>query len=310
MADLDQCIMQDQMQQWGFTSFLPHEVMRARDWYDRTHTYSVFATAIIFPWTLSGVAGLVCAVSTPESTRIQRGHPPGQAITHPGWMAYLCYFCPGLCLLNWHGMTDPAYGAALEPRGMLGDLLDQLCHAKGIPNWRSMYAVVRGGAYLGGLRNLLRFLDVPVWLELASGSSRRVYAGLDVFVRLFAGQYESTHEARYLVYDRDAAAVSSRRVPGIEDWFYYFVWESVGQVVPNFEYIVEDFIEISEAMVLHSATPVPHVAHRRMDVMIRHMSAGPPPMLPYFGTSAIVPYGLAKAKAKAKPKDGINNSRF
>ena len=250
MADLFDHQILSQMHQWGFPGARPWECASAREWYDRSHKYAVFATSMIFPFTLQGVAGLVCAVSTGESTRTQQGHPPGIEITHPGWLQYVCFFCPGLCILNWQGMTDGRYGAQRDSIGILGDLLDKLCAVNGMRDWRSMYAVVRNGPYMGGLCNLLRRLGVPVWLELASGSSRHVYAGLDVFVRVFAGEYEAPEEARYILYDRDAADVSSRKMPSIENWYYFQTWESCGQAVPNFEYVVEDYIELTQAVVL------------------------------------------------------------
>ena len=286
MAGLSEAAIFQQMSQWGFPNARSWEIEYAREWYDRSHRYAVFATSIIFPFNLQGRAGLVCAVSTAESTRIQQRHPPGIEITHPGWLHYTCYFCPGLCMLNWQGMTGPEYGASQDPLGILGDLLDKLCAANGMRDWRNMFAVVRNGPYLGGLRNLLRRLGVPVWLELASGSSRRIYAGLDVFVRVFAGAYEAPEEARYILYDRDAADVSSRRRPSIEDWYYFQTWESCGQALPNFEYVVDDYIELTQAVVLQSAKPVSVGAQRRMDVMLSHlqMTGGPPSIDGVWGT--------------------------
>jgi hypothetical protein len=177
---------------------------------------------------------------------------------------------------------------------MLGDLLDELCRSKGMEMWRRHYAVVRNGPHLEGLRELLRRLGLPVWLELASGSSRRVYAGLDVFVRCFAGEYEGADEARYLVCDRESH-VSLRVQRRPEDWYYSSNWESCGQGQPNFEYVIDDFIELAEAVVLQSATPEPVRAYRRVEVLSRHLG---------ISTSAVVPYGNGKGGGKG-PK-GMN----
>ena len=119
-----------------------------------------------------------------ESTRIQRDHPLGMEITDPAWLWYECYFFPRLAFLNWRGITNPQY-ANDGPIGLLGELLDQYCGTNGVNMWRRQYVVVRNGPYLQGLRKLFRRLAVPVWLELASGYSRREYAGFDVFVRHF-----------------------------------------------------------------------------------------------------------------------------
>ena len=84
--------------------------------------------------------------------------------------------------------------------------------------------------------------------------------------------------------------------------------------MPNFEYVVEDYIELTQAVVLQSAKPVSVGAQRRMDVMLSHleMTGGPRATTAYGGPTAIVPYGngMVGGKGKGKGKKGIDISRF
>ena len=142
----------------------------------------------------------------------------------------------------------------------------------GIGDWREPYGTLRGGPYLAGLRDLLRRAGTPVWFGIASGSSRRYYAGLDVFVRTFAAGYSPNTEARFLLYDRDVSP-EHRRVVYPWDWWLFNVWESCGEGEPNFEY-TRDFIEVlGEQIVSHTGSPLAVRSERRMGVLSRSVGS-------------------------------------
>lgn len=60
---------------------------------------------------------------------------------------------------------------------------------------------------------------------------------MDVYVRIFAGTYEAKQEAHYHAYQP-------------WDWYQFPVWEAMGQQPGNFEYIVEDSIDVARHQVL------------------------------------------------------------
>ena len=243
---------------WGFTTQGPWDMANGRAWYDRSHNGSYFATAIVFPLIVAGMSGLVVAVSTADSDRIQTAHDAATTGHHAGminnvaaWLWYCCYFYPGLSLLNWAGITDPQYGT-MRPVGLLGELIDEYCMRSGFGEWRTRFSAVRNGVYMQGLRDLFRHLSIAVWIELISGYSRREYAGLDMYCRIFAGAYVSEDESRFLLVDRDAD-VSQRAQRNPEDWYLFKHWISIGQNAPNFDYTVTGYVETAQAVASYGA---------------------------------------------------------
>ena len=259
----------------------------ARVWFDRCCGYgSPYGTAILFPMSMNGRDCIIAACSTAETNRMQatQSSAVGVVLHDLAWMSYECFKFEGLAFLNFQGMTDPAYASSV-PIGTLRELLDAHRVALGIPDWRQRFGILRGGPYLGGLRDLLRCVETPVWLELASGSSRSTYAALDVFVRTFAGRYAPNVEARYLLYDRDVAP-EDRRVLYPWDWWQFSVWESCGQGEPNFEY-TREFIQVLGQHIVSHTGPLPGSAEYRMWVLSRQLRPSESILSPQEGTVAL-----------------------
>ena len=251
--------------EWG----IGHRPDLASIWYSRCYFNKAYGTAVVFPLRIGGVHCVIAACSTAETNSMQGEHDRADGIIKPAWRRNRCYRYDNLALLNWQGLTDPTYAESAHGIGYLEDLLDIHCPTAGIPDWRSQFGQLRGGSYLGGLRDLLRRLHVPVFFEIASGSSRSVYAGFDVFVRTFAGTgfgvYIPNVEARFLLYDRDVPA-EYRHIRDPWDWWMYSVWESRGQAEPNFEY-VREYVEDLRIQIVSSTGALPNGAERRMRVL-------------------------------------------
>jgi hypothetical protein len=263
MAQLDlAALVAEKANEWG----MGHRLDLASQWYSRCFMNKAYGTAVVFPLVIDGVHCIIAACSTAETNCMQGEHGTADGIiNNPAWTRNLCYRYDGLALLNWRGLTDPMYAQSAQDIGYLQDLLYIHCPRAGIPDWRRQFGQLRGGPYLGGLRDLLRRLGVPVFFEIASGSSRIVYAAFDVYVRTFAGPYSPNVEARFLLYDRDVPA-EVRYIRDPWDWWMYSVWESRGQAEPNFEY-VRDYVEDLRIQIVSSIGPLPNPAERRMRVL-------------------------------------------
>ena len=74
--------------------------------------------------------------------------------------------------------------------------------------------------------------------------------------------------------------------------------------MPNFEYVVDDYIELTQAVVLQSAKPVSVGAQRRMDVMLSHlqMTGGPRASTAYGDPPQSYRMGMVWSAARAKAK--------
>ena len=252
---------------------------------------------------------IIVACSTAETNRMQSVHSvlPGQELRDLAWMYLQCWRFNGLALLNFQGMTDPAYAQSASPIGTLQELLDVNAGVLGIGDWRREFGFLRGGPYLGGLRALLLRAGTPVWLEIASGSSRRVYAGLDVFVRTFAQRYSPNNEVRFLLYDRDVYP-DERRVVFPWDWWYFPVWESCGQGEPNFEY-TRDFADVlAERIVYETRSPLTVAAERCIGILARHVRApaGRLALVAQEGEGTVARFGNGKGM---HGKDGKSNGK-
>ena len=272
--------------EWG----MAHRPDLAFHWYERCYVNMAFGTAVVFPLLINGDDCIIAACSTSETNSMQGHHSSAVGIIHePAWMRNLCYKYNGLALLNFEGLTDPKYAESAQPIGYLQDLLDEYCPSVGIPDWRQRYGQLRGGPYLQGLRELFRRLEVPVFLEISSGSSRRVYAGFDVYVRTFAGPYAPNLEARFLLYERHVRT-ENRRIREPWDWWLFSVWESCGQAEANFEY-ERDFVEDLREQIVLSVGRLPSISERRILILAHQLN--PPGILAL----------NAKGKGNGKGKD-------
>ena len=146
------------------------------------------------------MSGVLVAVSAAATTRIQKeqyfAHQGGQAINGGHWERVPLWWYPGLAMFNWSGITDPDFHGASFTQS-LGEYLQNTAVASGIPSISRER--VAQGPYLGPLRDLLRRVGVPVWIELTVGSSYREYRALDAYVRVLGSDITSPEEEAHYV---------------------------------------------------------------------------------------------------------------
>ena len=89
------------------------------EWVGHVRANGYYATAIMCPAKLpstrmpDGEDGMLIAISTAESTRIQKqnmiDHQAGRGIGRPYWHEFDLYWYVGLAFLNFSGITDSQY---------------------------------------------------------------------------------------------------------------------------------------------------------------------------------------------------------
>ena len=87
MAGIDESDVKYQMQKWGMDPSEPQQVEAAYGWYHHVLTSTYYSKALMVPWVMNNVQGMLLAVSTAESTRaFGRGvsqNERGQYIVEP-----------------------------------------------------------------------------------------------------------------------------------------------------------------------------------------------------------------------------------
>jgi len=255
-------LLQDSIESWG----LPRDeegIQLTVDWLNHVSRHSYFSTALMVPFTFKEQPGILMALSNGDSTtRMRENHAQyeeGAVITEPHWLLYDLWWYPGMALLNFAGIRQSAYqGHSLGKN--LGELLQEVLPAKGMPQWRQRYCIIHHGYYLESLRKLLReAFHVYNWVELTSGYSYREFRALDLYVRVVSqGMQPPAEEAWYLL--NVSGPPLKRWVPSPEDWWRYADLRSIGQR----PCIAEWVLELTGVL----ATPQ---TQRRINVLQQHL---------------------------------------
>ena len=155
-------------------------------WYLETlDTDTHFAGDIIYPGMVGTDPGCFVLSTTPESTRLYLENQDKQSrqerIVDNHWELFRVHWQPGVSLLNFHGMAR-----AHDTGVSLGQWLNNELMTR-LPAWKVVYALQHGSDAKDNLRRILHeVLGAPLWLEVTSGYSYRMYRAVDVYVRVHA----------------------------------------------------------------------------------------------------------------------------
>ena len=117
-------------------------------WMSKLKTYTYLAKGVYFPGVNYSREGVYLCRSTPESTRqsMYNANPANQNLNngmpYPEYMQFHVLFFPGMYFGNVSGFTDTKYEGYWQ--GTMEDVLEKLCAASGIIDWRSIIHVQHG----------------------------------------------------------------------------------------------------------------------------------------------------------------------
>jgi hypothetical protein len=232
------------MQYWGMTPS-PTATQYEQDWTYQAvcdylfilGQYKYFTQAVMFNhYVNQSQKVLICAVSTGETTNIQRDNERdillGLRVEACYWCRFQVYLFRGLSLGNIKGMLEEQYQGNLMDFD-LGEFILSMGRDLRMPDADARHMLgmnhTKEGTMIAALGQALARCGIPTWQWVDTGLSTREFRAIDLYCKyLSPAILDSSDDTAHWIVNAEKPW-EQRPLKFAQDWWQFYVWESAGQ---------------------------------------------------------------------------------